>query len=182
MKHVTRDYSMSSSRVDGSGQEGSFRSKESPHSRTYQELPVSHTNDRIGGCVSPSVRRRQWSRMDRGIFDQRQTGRARLVHFFTFSCRLAIAASPSPRTSTATNHAAASAGRRPADACAKRTRRAAQLVHPLISDVPMKKTSKPVRSMTKPKAPARKLPGSAQSEVISAYWLAANSVDASEDM
>ncbi len=51
-----------------------------------------------------------------------------------------------------------------------------------ISDVPIKKSWKPVRSITKPEAPASKLPGSAQSEVISAYWLAANSVDTSEDM
>ena len=39
-----------------------------------------------------------------------------------------------------------------------------------------------VCTMTKPEAPASRLPGSAQSEVISAYWLAANFVDASEDM
>ena len=51
-----------------------------------------------------------------------------------------------------------------------------------ISDVPIKKSSKPVFTMTKPEAPASRLPGSAQSEVISAYWLAANFVDASEDM
>src|SRR6516164_5345782 len=51
-----------------------------------------------------------------------------------------------------------------------------------ISEVPMKKFSKPVRSIMKPEAPARRLPGSAQSEVISAYWLAASSVEASEDM
>ena len=35
-----------------------------------------------------------------------------------------------------------------------------------ISEVPMKKFSKPVRSIMKPEAPARRLPGSAQSEVI----------------
>jgi hypothetical protein len=51
-----------------------------------------------------------------------------------------------------------------------------------ISDVPMKKSWKPVRSITNPEAPASKLPGSTQREVIRAYWLAANSVEASEDM
>jgi len=44
----------------------------------------------------------------------------------------------------------------------------------------MKKSLKPVCTTTKPEAPASRLPGSAQSEVITAYWLAANFVDASE--
>ena len=51
-----------------------------------------------------------------------------------------------------------------------------------MSDVPMKKSSKPVYTMTKPEAPASRLPGSAQSEVISAYWLAANFVALPRDV
>ena len=51
-----------------------------------------------------------------------------------------------------------------------------------ISEVAMKNHSKPRRSMMKPDDPATTLPGSAQSDVINAYWLAAYSVDESDDM
>jgi hypothetical protein len=51
-----------------------------------------------------------------------------------------------------------------------------------IREVAMKNHSKPVRSMVNPEAPASKLPGKTQSEVKSAYWLAACSVMVSEDM
>ncbi len=51
-----------------------------------------------------------------------------------------------------------------------------------IRDVPTKNHSKLTRSMMKPEAPAKTLPGRAQSEVKSAYWAAAYSVVVSDDM
>ena len=51
-----------------------------------------------------------------------------------------------------------------------------------MRDVAIKNHSKPRLSMMKPEAPASRLPGRAQSDVRSAYWLAACSVAVSEDM
>ena len=50
------------------------------------------------------------------------------------------------------------------------------------SEVPTKNHSKLEYSIRNPEAPASKLPGSAHSEVSSAYWLAACSVEVSVDM
>ncbi len=46
----------------------------------------------------------------------------------------------------------------------------------------MKNHSNPTRPMTKPELAASRLPGSAQIEVSSAYWLAAWSAVVSDDM